>query len=282
MKLDQTNKEWESLAASDPMWAVLTDPLMKDGRWEAADFFAAGANEVETIWELLNDLNKQPSTGLAVDFGCGVGRLAQALARRFQKVLAVDCSPSMLKKASELDASNGKIEWRLNESENLNSINDGVADFVFSSIVLQHIPVSNAKQFILEFCRILKPGGLLCFQIPTKRVTTFHEQYQKIKHYLFGKLALRTRLRGLKAGRWISLPHKNSSANIIRMHTTKLSDLERTVIEGGCSVITKKFTNHTAANFNGKLTLRDEPFLSDGYVSALFIVEKIPFNVSSE
>jgi ubiquinone/menaquinone biosynthesis C-methylase UbiE len=41
--------------------------------------------------------------------------------------------------------------------------------FVYSALVLQHLPrVEAIRTFIAEFLRVLKPGGLLAFQLPTR------------------------------------------------------------------------------------------------------------------
>ena len=43
--------------------------------------------------------------GRALDFGCGVGRLTQALARRFDTVVGVDVSPQMVRLANSIPIS---------------------------------------------------------------------------------------------------------------------------------------------------------------------------------
>jgi hypothetical protein len=38
---------------------------------------------------------------------------------------------------------------------------------VFSSIVLQHVPDRPAiERYVAEFCRVVRPGGLVMFQLP--------------------------------------------------------------------------------------------------------------------
>ncbi len=47
----------------------------------------------------------------ALDFGCGVGRLTQALARHFNIVDGVDIAPSMIELANQFNRSGGRCRY---------------------------------------------------------------------------------------------------------------------------------------------------------------------------
>ncbi len=49
--------------------------------------------------------------GKALDFGCGVGRLTQALADYFNEVAGVDVSPTMVNKALEYNKKPTKFHF---------------------------------------------------------------------------------------------------------------------------------------------------------------------------
>ncbi len=166
---DKYRTQWEQLGEQDPYWAVLTNPEKRGSRWEAHEFFETGRAEINHIfWRLDND-GIQVRCETALDFGCGVGRLSRALAEKFTRVLAVDVSSTMLAEAAKANEHIENIEFLNNAPRDLSILPDSVADFLYSNIVLQHIPRDRQAAFILEFHRVLKPGGILVFQTPARR-----------------------------------------------------------------------------------------------------------------
>ncbi|HEY8503891.1 MAG TPA: class I SAM-dependent methyltransferase, partial [Gemmataceae bacterium] len=102
----------------------------------------------------------------ALDFGCGAGRLTQALARHYEKVIGVDISLPMLETARRLDRSGGRCLFVHNSRPDLANIPDASVDLVFTSLVLQHIPPDIAETYLREFGRVLRPGGSLVVLMP--------------------------------------------------------------------------------------------------------------------
>jgi SAM-dependent methyltransferase len=92
--------------------------------------------------------------------------LTQALAEHFQEVHGVDIAPAMIAKAKELNRHGDRCIYYLNEVPHLRLFTDHTLDFVFSALVLQHLPGPLALGYIREFVRVTKPGGLVVFQIP--------------------------------------------------------------------------------------------------------------------
>jgi 2-polyprenyl-3-methyl-5-hydroxy-6-metoxy-1,4-benzoquinol methylase len=73
---------WEDLAGRDALGAILTDASRADGKWDIAEFMATGDAEADTVMSHLARIGQVPDcNGEALDFGCGVGRITQALAR---------------------------------------------------------------------------------------------------------------------------------------------------------------------------------------------------------
>jgi SAM-dependent methyltransferase len=105
----------------------------------------------------------------ALDFGCGVGRLSQALADRFQEVVGVDIAESMVAKAHEFNRHGNRVRYVVHGSDDLSCFADGLFDLVYSVITLQHIPPEAAAAYIGEFFRVLRPGGTAIFQVPCGR-----------------------------------------------------------------------------------------------------------------
>ena len=162
---------WESAAERDPLWAILSDPTKKGRRWTTREFFATGKREVSLLMYQLRQLGRLPTPGRALDFGCGIGRLTQALARFFPEVVGVDVSPAMLRHAAQANMAPDRVRYVRNQTDHLRQFASGTFDFIYSDIVLQHLPKAAARQFITEFLRLLKPGGVTVFQIPSERRT---------------------------------------------------------------------------------------------------------------
>ena len=166
--MDRYRQVWEKLGADDPYWAVLTDPAKADGKWDQAEFFKTGEEEIARVLRRVGDLGVVPEPGVALDFGCGVGRLSRALSRHFKEVLAVDVSSSMLKEAQVANADIAHITWIHNPASDLQVVPSGSVDFVYSNITLQHMPPAQQAGYVSEFCRVLRPGGIVAFQSPTR------------------------------------------------------------------------------------------------------------------
>jgi SAM-dependent methyltransferase len=168
VSLDQLQDDWTRLGAEDPLWAVYVAPGTKGGKWDVDAFFALGRREVDGVFAELTRLGLEPGRRRALDFGCGVGRLSQALAEHVDEVVGVDISPPMLEKARELDRSGGRCRFVLNEATDLGVVESGSVDVVYSSLVLQHMPPELARGYLREFARILAPGGVAAFQVASR------------------------------------------------------------------------------------------------------------------
>ena len=82
--LDKLRNDWDNLAERDALWAILTDSRKAGCKWEIAEFMATGESEISTVMTYLAWVGYLPDRkSMALDFGCGVGRLTQALAQRF-------------------------------------------------------------------------------------------------------------------------------------------------------------------------------------------------------
>lgn len=80
MGFTENSKNGEGLAQQDALWAILTDPSKKRGKWNEAEFFGTGEMEIRTIFDHLKQHNWMPSAGIALDLECGVGRLSRTIA----------------------------------------------------------------------------------------------------------------------------------------------------------------------------------------------------------
>ena len=165
--LRSTRRQWEKLGRADPLWAALTDPGKRGGKWERDAFFATGEREIAFVLEHLRQLGAEARYERALDFGCGVGRLTRALARRFPRCDGVDIAKSMIGHARRLNRDTPGCEFHHNTRDDLALFADGAFSLVYSVLVLQHMPRPAAERFIAEFFRVAAPGAAVVFQVPT-------------------------------------------------------------------------------------------------------------------
>lgn len=168
--LDALQREWNDMGASDPMWAVLTREDKRGNRWDAGEFFRLGVTEIEAVLAALvqRGLATRRGAGMrALDFGCGVGRLSQALAQHFGRVDGVDIAPAMIEAARRFNRHGERVTYHHNTAGDLARFADGTFDFVYSNMVLQHMPPALAQRYAAEFVRLLSPRGVAVFQCPS-------------------------------------------------------------------------------------------------------------------
>jgi len=168
MKLKELQFNWDEFGKTDALWAILADPTKKGRRWSPSEFFETGRKEIVEAMACVQLLPVKLKPGRALDFGCGVGRVTQALCEYFTECHGVDIAPSMIRLAKKYNRFADKCQYHLNDLPDLSLFTDGCFDFIYSSLVLQHMEPEFSKGYLKEFIRVLAPGGLLVFQLPSE------------------------------------------------------------------------------------------------------------------
>ena len=168
MELRELRKHWDTFGKTDPLWAIMAWPDKRGGRWDLAEFFATGRADVERVLAHLDARGIASNRGTALDFGCGVGRLTQALCGPFGRCVGVDIAGSMIEQARRLNRHGDRCRYVLNRADDLRCLESGTFDLVFSLIVLQHMQPAYIKGYLEEFFRVAAPGGLVVFQVPSR------------------------------------------------------------------------------------------------------------------
>jgi ubiquinone/menaquinone biosynthesis C-methylase UbiE len=168
MDIDHLQRHWNKLGEQDPLWAILTRPDKKGGRWTIEEFFQQGVAEIDSVMEYLRNLGIKARPAKALDFGCGVGRLTQALAGYCDQVVGVDIAPSMIEQAIRFNSQGDRCRYLVNAGADLTLVGGERFDLIYTNMVLQHMPPAYSSRYIGEFVRILGPGGVAVFQIPAK------------------------------------------------------------------------------------------------------------------
>ncbi|WP_270889445.1 class I SAM-dependent methyltransferase [Pedococcus sp. 5OH_020] len=167
MDLDRTQSDWTTLGERDPLWAVLVTPEGRHDSWDPDEFLATGRAEVADVLEQVRRLGLAPGSASALDFGCGAGRLTQALRDHFDAVVGVDFSEPMLSRARDLDPEH-RCQLVHHEGPGLAIFPSDSFDLAYSSLVLQHIPTPHARTYLSELVRVVRPGGVVAVQVATR------------------------------------------------------------------------------------------------------------------
>jgi SAM-dependent methyltransferase len=99
------------------------------------------------------------------DLGCGIGNLLPFLADRFQKVVAVDFSPKMLR-AAQINCPQDNIQFCRQSLADL-SVFHGQFDVAITVNSVLAPSLSAVDQILGEIAASLKPGGLLAGIFPS-------------------------------------------------------------------------------------------------------------------
>jgi SAM-dependent methyltransferase len=164
-QLEKMQREWDARARENARFYVNTE--RQD--WTDAEFFQSGERTVSE--EILTDMinicqGKDPKRMTVLEIGCGAGRVTRALAQVFGQVYGVDISGEMVRQARTALADLPQVHILQNNGKDLGVLGRMRFDFVFSSIVFQHIPSKEViESYVRAVRRRLRPGRLFKFQV---------------------------------------------------------------------------------------------------------------------
>jgi SAM-dependent methyltransferase len=164
---------WAKLGSTDPYGSVLTgerwrtENIMAEETLEA--FYSTGEGDFLRLdhWLRRNSI-KMNGDAVCAEYGCGVGRVTQWLAKRFRRVAAFDVSEPHIRAAqqrlSKLGINNVDFVLirKLSDLAKLSNF-----DVFFSLIVLQHNPPPVIADILSTAFAGLNESGYCFFQVPT-------------------------------------------------------------------------------------------------------------------
>jgi len=236
--MQDTDKTWKYYGETDPYYGVLTQPDFKSDRLTdegRQEFFASGKRYIELVLQVVRDhLDPSFKPTRALDFGCGVGRLALPLAEVCESVVGVDVSDAMLAEARanavRLNASNATF---VPSDDGLTRV-EGTFDLLNSLIVFQHIPPPRGEAIVSQLVGRLRQGGVGALQFTygfesgVARSREMLVQAYKSIPYLWNA-------RNLAKGRPFEEP-------MMQMNQYNVNRLLRILQEGGCHLVHMRFT----------------------------------------
>lgn len=157
-----TDADWRVLGETQPYWGVLTHPDYRTENLTPANleaFYGTGRTVVAELVGKLEAFTGARPQGPALDFGCGAGRLTEAMAEQVGEAVGYDISPGMLEEARK----------RAGRARYVDALPDGPFGWINSFIVFQHIPPARGMAILDDLLARLQPGGHLSLHVTVWR-----------------------------------------------------------------------------------------------------------------
>ena len=160
------DNRWEHFAREDAEYYVLTGIGRSADAAGLEQFFESGREAAAAIMREVADL--LPGHALAVEFGCGVGRLLIPVAPHFDRLIGVDVAPTMIEKLN--------ANCRRFGVQNVTGVladepweRSCGADLVYSWLVFQHIEdIGIIEDSLSRLAAALKTRGVALLQFDTR------------------------------------------------------------------------------------------------------------------
>ena len=227
-EIRRQQRDWEELASFDPWRAILREPGRAD-EWQLDEFLATGERDADRALGAATAHGLPRRFTRALDFGCGVGRLSLALARRFDQVVGIDIAPTMVERARRLaETAAPNCRFIVGAEPELRALPAANFDFVLSLLVLQHQPSGEAAEaLVAELTAKLAPGGALVLQVPRRlpprrRIQSRRRAYALLRRLRVPSPVLLGRL-GLDPIRTVAVPEERVRAAVARAGGTVLA-----------------------------------------------------------
>lgn len=134
--------------------------------WQAWDWSSGGGEEWTHSQEWKESLVKhvllkyiEPQKSV-LEIGPGAGRWTETLQRISRDLSIVDLSPKCIEICQKRFSDCDNISYFVTAGTNLDFLKPGAIDFIWSYDVFVHIDPQDIEQYILEFKRVLKRGGI--------------------------------------------------------------------------------------------------------------------------
>ncbi|HZD74545.1 MAG TPA: methyltransferase domain-containing protein [Actinomycetota bacterium] len=107
-----------------------------------------------------------PNRATVLEIGCGTGRVMQHVAAICERLHGIDISQGMVEHGRKRLAHLTNVSFEVGNGYDLAPFEDSSIDLVYSLYAFQHMPKTTAYNYFVESARVLRPEGLLRFQVP--------------------------------------------------------------------------------------------------------------------
>jgi ubiquinone/menaquinone biosynthesis C-methylase UbiE len=164
---DQMRREWDGIARENAYYGIASwDEFADPSRVNEDRFWRSGAVLADNLIEHLG----LGETGelVAVEIGCGNGRVTHRLAERFREVWAFDISPEMIARAKARWQALTNVRFTVGNGADLEPVPAASCDVVLSFITLHHVTdPAVVLSYLRETARVLRPGGRALLHLHT-------------------------------------------------------------------------------------------------------------------
>jgi SAM-dependent methyltransferase len=176
-RLEQLALEGQDLGSYQAFWdrSAKVDAIRAIADQDSDESFrSSGIDDAEGIRPLL------PPDGAFLEIGCGIGRVLQHVASMCREVHGVDISAEMIKRGQQRLRHLPNVHFHQGNGYDLAPFQSNVFDVVYCAFVFQHMPKTSVFNYLREIYRVLKPQGVVRFQVPN---LLEHEQFESFKHF---------------------------------------------------------------------------------------------------
>jgi ubiquinone/menaquinone biosynthesis C-methylase UbiE len=155
-------RDWDKRASKDAYFYIAS----WRNNWDEASFLQSGEEDYQRfVMPVFERYQISPRDKTMLELGSGTGRMTRSFAQRFSRVVGVDISTEMLDRARLAHHRVENIMWVQGNGTDLSNVPSAAVDFVFSYLVLQHLPAETlVYSYVREILRILTTGGICLFQ----------------------------------------------------------------------------------------------------------------------
>ena len=165
-----SDEQWEDIGRIDAYYGVYTDEMFRKDNLSddaLAVFFESGRDYVREMIDIIRArLDPLFFPKIALDYGCGVGRVTIPLSNYCGKVIGLDVSDSMIMEAKENCAKFHVVNVEFAKADDWLNHLQAKVDFVMCCYVLQHVSRKRGMAILENLLERLTDDGIGCVQFP--------------------------------------------------------------------------------------------------------------------
>lgn len=159
------DKEWEKFGRRAPYyWGGINKEQFRDhtlGEESLEELFASGRDHIDYVLSTIRErIRPDFAPSRALDFGCGVGRLAFPLAAVCPEVVGLDVSEPTLEEARNVSRRLSLTNVTFHKSDDELSQVSGSFDLIHSTFTIQHIPTKRGEKIVRKLASMLSDNGV--------------------------------------------------------------------------------------------------------------------------